>query len=227
MHADHADFARDDGSMRRRLSLVDRLVIAADSVLRTRAGGPTAADRRSPAARHPETALVDGDREVAVRLMRVNHSGEVAAQALYEGQALTARESSVRRALRRAAREEEDHLVWCADRVRELGGTPSALNPLWYAGSYAIGALAGLAGDARSLGFIAETERQVVEHLDGHLERLPAADERSRAILEQMQADEAKHGEDAERAGGEPMPPLVRSFMRLTARVMTGTAYWI
>jgi len=224
MQAHSADNARPAG---RRLSVFDRLVMAADSALRASASGHAEARRPSPADERAGADLIDADRQVASRLMRVNHSGEVAAQALYEGQALTARERHVRRALRRAAREEEDHLVWCEDRVRELGGRPSALNPLWYAGSYAIGALAGLAGDARSLGFIAETERQVVEHLAGHLERLPADDERSRAILEQMQADEARHGADAERAGGVALPPPIRRLMRMTARVMTGTAYWL
>ena len=210
----------------RRLSTLDRLVMAADAALRS-VGAASQPGRPSPANERPDSDLDEGDRRVAASLMRVNHSGEVAAQALYEGQAVTARKSGVRHALRRAAREEQDHLAWCAGRVRELGGTPSVLNPLWYVGSYGIGALAGLAGDARSLGFIAETERQVVEHLAGHLERLPAGDERSRAILEQMRVDEARHGEDAERAGGEPLPPLVRRLMRMTARVMTGTAYWI
>jgi ubiquinone biosynthesis monooxygenase Coq7 len=201
--------------------------MAADSALRSAGGGAPDPQRPSPADRLTNLNLDEADRALSARLMRVNHSGEVAAQALYEGQALTARERDVRRALRRAAREEQDHLAWCDARVRELGGNPSVLNALWYTGSYAIGALAGLAGDRRSLGFIAETERQVVEHLAGHLERLPAGDERSRAILEQMQADEARHGEDAERAGGEPLPPLIQRLMRMTARVMTGTAYWV
>jgi ubiquinone biosynthesis monooxygenase Coq7 len=159
--------------------------------------------------------------------MRVNHAGEVAAQALYEGQAATAREPRLRRALRRAAREERDHLAWCAARIDELGGAPSVLGPVWYSGSFAIGALAGLAGASYSLGFVAETERQVIEHLEGHLDRLPATDARTRAILEQMQRDEAQHGENALRAGAAELPEPIRRLMRLTARVMTGTAFWV
>jgi ubiquinone biosynthesis monooxygenase Coq7 len=224
MQATSADNERSAG---RRLSALDRMVIAADAALRSVGGRSAGPARPTPADQRADTLLDDADRQLAARLMRVNHAGEVAAQALYQGQAMTARQSDVRRALRRAAREEQDHLDWCEERVRELGARPSALNALWYAGSYAIGALAGLAGDERSLGFIVETERQVVEHLGGHLERLPSGDERSRAILEQMQVDEARHGEDAERAGGAPVPPLIRRLMRLTARVMTGTAYWI
>jgi ubiquinone biosynthesis monooxygenase Coq7 len=224
MQAPSVDNGRTAG---RRLSALDRVVIAADAALRSVGGRSASPARPSPADQRADTPLDDADRQLAARLMRVNHSGEVAAQALYQGQATTARQSGVRRALRRAAREEQDHLAWCEERVHELGARPSALNALWYAGSYAIGALAGLAGDERSLGFIVETERQVVEHLAGHLERLPSGDERSRAILQQMQADEARHGEDAERAGGAPPPPPIRRLMRLTARVMTGTAYWI
>jgi len=220
----HAHTAR---TARSRLSPLDQLLIAADSALRASFGELPRASKPSPADQQPEGDLDDAARLHASRLMRVNHSGEVAAQALYEGQALTARERDVRRALRRAAREEQDHLAWCADRVRELGGRPSALNVLWYTGSYAIGALAGLVGDRHSLGFIAETERQVVEHLEGHLSRLPPEDARSRAVLEQMQHDEARHGQDAERAGGTPLPGPIQRLMRLTARVMTGTAYWV
>jgi ubiquinone biosynthesis monooxygenase Coq7 len=212
---------------RSRLSYFDRLVIAADSALRASFGEIPRASRPSPADQRAESDLDDDARQLAARLMRVNHSGEVAAQALYQGQAMTARARSLRRALRRAAHEEHDHLAWCAERVRELGGKPSTLNFLWYAGSYAIGALAGLAGDRNSLGFIAETERQVVEHLSGHLDRLPAADARSRAVLERMQEDEARHGEDAERAGGARLPAPIQGLMRATARLMTGTAYWI
>jgi len=212
---------------RSRLSSFDRLVIAADSALRASFGEAPRASRASPADQRPDSDLDDDARQLSARLMRINHSGEVAAQALYQGQAMTARTRGLRRALWRAAREEHDHLAWCAERVHELGGKPSALNFLWYAGSYAIGALAGLTGDRNSLGFIAETERQVVEHLAGHLERLPADDARSRALLERMQDDEARHGQDAERAGGAPLPAPIQELMRATARVMTGTAYWI
>jgi len=159
--------------------------------------------------------------------MRVNHSGEVAAQGLYHGQALTARRPEIRRQMLEAARDEGDHLAWCHDRLRELGSGPSVLNPLWYAGSLAIGALAGAAGDRISLGFVAETERQVEGHLEDHLSRLPQDDERSRAILDQMKTDEIAHADAATDAGGMDLPMPVRRLMRLTAGVMTRTAYWI
>jgi ubiquinone biosynthesis monooxygenase Coq7 len=159
--------------------------------------------------------------------MRVNHAGEIAAQGLYHGQALTARTPETRAALRRAAAEEGDHLAWCRDRLDELGSRTSVLNPIWYAGSVAIGAVAGLFGDRASLGFMAETERQVEGHLAEHLERLPTDDARSRAIVEQMQADEIGHGQAAIAAGGARLPDPVPRLMRLTARLMTGTAYWI
>lgn len=157
--------------------------------------------------------------------MRVNHAGEIAAQALYHGQALTARNEAVRRSLLEAARDETDHLAWCEQRVRELDSRTSLLAPIWYAGSFAIGALAGLAGDRTSLGFVAETEKQVIEHLESHLHELPPDDERSRRIVEQMRADEARHGAEARSAGGRDLPRPVRELMRRTAQVMTRTAY--
>ena len=159
--------------------------------------------------------------------MRVNHSGEIAAQGLYLGQAITARAPETREALRRAAAEEGDHLAWCRDRLDELGSRPSLLNPLWYAGSVAIGAVAGLFGDRASLGFMAETEKQVEGHLADHLERLPADDARSRAIVERMQADEINHGRAAIAAGAASLPDPVPRLMRQASRFMTGTAYWI
>ncbi len=159
--------------------------------------------------------------------MRVNHTGELAAQALYHGQALFARAAATRELLLQAAREESDHLAWCEVRLRELASRPSVLNPLWYAGSFAIGAVAALAGDHASLGFVAETERQVEGHLDAHLTRLPEGDARSRAILQTMRAEEIAHGASATRAGGVPLPRAVRALMRRTAAVMTGAAYWI
>lgn len=159
--------------------------------------------------------------------MRVNHSGEIAAQGLYQGQALTAGSPATRAALEKAAAEEGDHLAWCRERLDELGSRPSLLNPLWYAGSVAIGALAGLAGDRMSLGFMAETERQVEGHLADHLDRLPADDIRSRTIVQQMQADEIGHGRAALDAGAAELPQPVPKLMRLTARIMTGTAYWL
>jgi 3-demethoxyubiquinol 3-hydroxylase len=157
--------------------------------------------------------------------MRVNHAGEVAAQALYHAQALFARDPEIRKFMMKAAREETDHLAWCETRLKELGARPSVLNPLWYAGSFGIGAVAALLGDKASLGFVAETERQVEGHLKSHLDRLPASDARSRAIVEAMCEDEVGHGEQAQRAGAAAVPGPVREFMRRTARVMTHTAY--
>jgi ubiquinone biosynthesis monooxygenase Coq7 len=159
--------------------------------------------------------------------MRVNHAGEIAAQALYHGQALVARSAATRELLLKSAREETDHLAWCETRLKELESRPSLLNPLWYAGSFAIGALTGLLGDRTSLGFVVETERQVEGHLDEHLARLPPDDDRSRAILEAMRNDEIAHGTNARAAGGAELPSPVRSLMRSTARVMTSTAYWV
>ena len=159
--------------------------------------------------------------------MRVNHAGEVAAQALYHGQALGSGSSAIRDLLLKAAREESDHLAWCEQRLNELGSRPSLLNPLWYGGSFAIGALAARFGDGVSLGFVSETERQVEGHLDEHLQRLPAGDTASRAVVEQMRTDEIQHGQAARNAGGAELPGPVRGLMRLTAKIMTGTAYWI
>ncbi len=206
---------------------IDRLVIELDRALRAMHGlGPTSG-RSSPAGEIPEAPLDERARRHAAGLMRVDHAGEIAAQALYHGQSLTARSARVRKKMNHAAVEENDHLAWCRERLEELGSRPSRLDPLWYAGSFAIGALAGLAGDRVSLGFLAETEHQVVEHLDDHLERLPAEDRRSRAILEQMRVDEGAHANAAERAGGLPLPEPVRRGMRRVARLMTGTAYWV
>jgi ubiquinone biosynthesis monooxygenase Coq7 len=209
----------------RTLSPLDRLLELADTGLRSSFAKPQSA---RPTPGNPAPAPLDsGRRRHVAGLMRVNHAGEIAAQGLYQGQALTARTAQTRAALRQAAAEEGDHLAWCRDRLDELGSQPSLLNPLWYAGSMAIGALAGLCGDRASLGFMAETERQVEGHLADHLERLPPDDARSRAIIEQMQADEVAHGQAAIAAGGEPLPDPVPRLMRLTARFMTGTAYWI
>jgi 3-demethoxyubiquinol 3-hydroxylase len=179
-----------------------------------------------PAGAAP-TALSEPERQLSAELMRVNHAGEIAAQGLYHGQALVARNPEVRNLLEQAAREETDHLAWCEERLLELKDRPSRLDPLWYAGSFAIGVLAGLASDRTSLGFVTETERQVERHLDTHLERLPAGDDRSRQILKQMRADEQAHGELAQRAGGETLPTGVQKLMQATARVMTHTARWI
>ncbi len=168
--------------------------------------------------------MVDADRRLSGALMRVNHVGEVCAQALYQAQALTASSSELRQSMQAAARDEIDHLAWTEQRLRELGDRPSLLNPLWYAGSFAIGVLAGRLGDATSLGFVVETERQVEAHLAGHLDRLPAQDARSRAIVDQMRVDEGRHADAALTAGGKALPAPVRWLMRGAAKVMTTTA---
>jgi ubiquinone biosynthesis monooxygenase Coq7 len=187
---------------------------------------PAHASRALPAAPEAE-ALPAAQRAESARLMRVNHSGEVAAQALYQGQALTARDAAVSAALRHAAAEEADHLAWCERRLRELDGRTSILNPVWYAGSFAIGALAGALGRGTNLGFVAETERQVEAHLRGHMERLGEADPRSRAILERMTHDEMQHGAQAASLGGQRLPFPVGVAMRATARLMTRSSYWL
>ena len=208
------------------MSLIDHLIQELDRGLRTVAAANVAA-RPNPGDGSKESVVEDGARRHAAALMRVNHAGEIAAQALYHGQALTARNPRTREALLQAARDETDHLAWCEQRVRELDDRTSLLAPVWYAGSFAIGALAGLAGDRTSLGFVAETERQVIEHLESHLHALPEGDERSRRIVEQMRDDEARHGKEASAAGGRELPRPVRDMMRRTARVMTRTAYRI
>jgi len=213
---------------RRQYSPFDHLVMSADQALRTLAGKPLVTERPNPAqacAEQPE--LTEAEKDESIRLMRVNHSGEVAAQALYQGQALTARLDAVRERMERAAAEENDHLEWCEQRVRELGGRLSLLNPVWYLGSFAIGAAAGVAGDRWSLGFVAETEQQVTEHLSSHLQRIAAKDVKSRAILEQMKIDETEHGATAKRAGGADLPQPVRRLMKLVSKIMTGSAYRI
>lgn len=209
----------------RDLSPLDRLLAVVDTGLRSTLAAPAPA-RPAPGERTPGPAD-PGRRRHAAALMRVNHAGEIAAQGLYRGQALTARAEETRRTLERAAAEEGDHLAWCRARLDELGSRPSLLDPLWYAASVAIGAAAGLAGDRASLGFMAETERQVEGHLAGHLERLPPDDARSRAIVAQMRKDEIGHGRRAQAAGAAALPAPVAALMRMTARVMTGTAYWL
>ena len=203
---------------------IDDLINGFDRALRTVAGVARAA-RPSPAQRVPEAELRADERAHAAALMRVNHVGEVCAQALYQGQALTARDASARVELERAAHEEEDHLAWSAQRIEELGGRPSLLNPIWYAGSFAMGVAAGALGDKWNLAFLAETERQVEEHLAGHLGKLPEADAKTRALVDSMRADEARHRETAIRLGAADMPRAVRTAMRFAARVMTTVAY--
>ena len=203
---------------------LDTLISTADKALRS-VFAPARAARPSPAS-GPAPELSEADRRESGALMRVNHTGEVAAQALYHGQAFAARNENTRNLLLQAARDETDHLAWCEGRLTELQSRTSFLNPLWYAGSFAIGALAATFGDRVSLGFVAETERQVEGHLDEHLARLPSGDLRSRAILEQMRADEISHGAAARAAGGTELPAPARALMKHTSRVMTHTAYW-
>lgn len=210
----------------RDLSPADRLIRAVDQALRTVAAANVAA-RPYPAEAIPDEVADPTARRHAAGLMRVNHTGEIAAQALYHGQALTARDPALRTQLEEAARDETDHLAWCERRVRELDGHVSLLAPAWYAGSYLIGAVAGLAGDRLSLGFVAETERQVVEHLQSHLRELPAGDLRSREVVARMRDDEARHGAVARDSGARELPEAIRRLMRHTARVMTRTAYRI
>lgn len=203
---------------------IDRLIAEFDRALRT-VSSVAEPSRLSPAAALPEAELSEHDRRHAAALMRVNHVGEVCAQALYQGQALTARDPHARRALERAAREEEDHLAWSAQRVDELGGRTSLLNPVWYAGAFTIGTVAGVLGDRWNLGFLAETERQVEEHLSGHLERLPEKDERTRTLVEAMRADEARHRDTAVRLGAAALPAPVKLAMRFASGLMTRIAY--
>lgn len=206
--------------------MLDRLLCEFDKGLRTIFSVATAA-RPRPGAELPEAELDAGERSDIVAMMRVNHCGEVCAQALYQGQALTTRNPAVREALNAAAREETDHLDWCASRIQELGGRASLLNPLWYAGSLAIGAAAGALGERWNLGFLAETERQVETHLAGHLSRLPQKDKRTLAIVNQMKIDEAGHADLAVQNGARELPAPIRSSMRAASGVMTRTAYWI
>jgi 3-demethoxyubiquinol 3-hydroxylase len=218
----------------RSLSPVDHLLGEIGKAINV-LGSPARAARALPEASAGGAApgastdgvLGEADRRRSARLMRVNHAGEVAAQALYRGQALTARNAQAATALSQAAAEEIDHLAWCEQRIAELGGRVSVLNPLWYAGSFLIGSLAGALGDRTSLGFLSETEQQVESHLQDHLERLPAADGRSRAIVEQMQHDEIAHGAKAQTLGAATLPGWVKGAMRLTSRLMTRGSYWL
>jgi 3-demethoxyubiquinol 3-hydroxylase len=206
---------------------LDSVIAAVDRALRA-VCAPAHAARAAPGSEAAAPGpLSEPERRESAALMRVNHAGELAAQALYHGQALVARSQSLRAMLLSAARSESDHLAWCETRLQELAARPSLLNPLWYAGSFAIGAAAGLMGDRTSLGFVAETERQVEGHLDEHLGRLPASDVRSRAILETMRAEEIAHGASATAAGGKSLPAPLPRLMRYTARVMTRTSYWL
>lgn len=203
---------------------IDRLIIGFDRALRTLCG-PAVSLRPVPGENLPNLELSAAEKRHAAALMRVNHSGEVCAQALYQGQALTARDDAARKTLERAAAEETEHLAWTAQRIDELGGRVSVLNPFFYAGSFAIGALSGLLGDKWSMGFLAETERQVEGHLDSHLEQLPAQDEKSRAIVAQMKEDEARHANMALAHGAAELPTPVKQAMRISSRLMTVSTY--
>ena len=210
----------------RALTSLDRLLVDAQNALDTVFGAPVA-ERPNPSAGEPEIVLDDAERRHAAGLMRINHVGEVCAQALYVGQAAVARDEATRKHLLEAAQEETDHLAWCAQRLGELDSRPSLLNPLWYAGSYAIGVLAGLRGDGWNLGFVVETERQVEAHLDEHLQTLPPADARSRAILHTMKTDEARHADNAQAQGARVLPPPVPTMMAMASNLMKRIAYRI
>jgi len=209
----------------RELSPVDRLLASANNALRTVATPAGRPARDNPSETLADARLTPAQKSHAAGLMRVNHAGEIAAQALYQGHATVARDKSIEQQMQRAADEEFDHLAWCEQRLEELGESPSRLAPVWYAGAFAIGAASGILGDKWSLGFIAETERQVCAHLDSHLEGLPQDDAKSRAIVKTMRDEEQEHGENAINAGAAELPEPVKKLMRLTAKVMTSTAY--
>lgn len=213
--------------MSRQLNPVDLLIGQLDQGLRTVFGKPDITERPDPAKTAEEGELTDSEKKLSARLMRINHAGEIAAQALYQGQALTAKNANIKNQMQHSAQEEYDHLDWCEKRVKALDSHTSYLNPLWYTGSLAIGALAGAIGDKWSLGFVVETEKQVGQHLTEHMQRLPQNDHKSRAVLEQMDIDEAQHASKAQAAGAVELPLPVKGLMKLTSKVMTKTAYWI
>lgn len=205
---------------------VDKLIIGFDQALRT-VFAPAQGFRKTPGKISPGDALSDEEKQAAIRMMRINHSGEVCAQALYQGQAISARNPEVQVALKDAAREEIDHLAWCETRLQELGGRKSVLNPFWYSASFGLGVFSGLLGDKWNLAFLVETERQVEGHLQGHLEKISSADHRTRAIMEQMKADEKNHADTGLAHGAGELPSPVKATMKLTSRLMTRSAYWI
>ncbi len=211
----------------RHLTPIDQFIAQSDHALRTLFGQPVTTERENPSSDTDEAHLSEVERKRSAGLMRVNHAGEVSAQALYQGQALTARLDKVRQSMERAALEENDHLAWTEQRLLELSSQKSILNPVWYCGSFAIGAIAGLLGDKWSLGFVAETEHQVIRHLDDHLQKLPENDARSEAILKQMKIDEAHHATVALEGGGAELPRPVKKLMAAMSRVMTTSAYYM
>lgn len=211
----------------RNYTFLDTLCLQFDNALKTLQGQVTTTERTNPANNIAETELTPTEQKQAASLMRVNHVGEVCAQALYQGQAFTAKTEKVRHEMQQASAEENDHLDWCQTRLQQLNSRVSYLNPIWYAGSFAMGALAGFLGDKWSLGFVVETENQVEQHLAGHLEALPEGDLKSRAIVAQMQADEAEHARHAASLGAAALPKWVPGVMRVKAKVMTSLAYWV
>jgi ubiquinone biosynthesis monooxygenase Coq7 len=211
----------------RTYTTTDVLFLLADDALTTLFGRPRTTGRENPSANVDEGQLSSLEKVQSTRLMRVNHTGEVCAQALYRSQALTARSDALKKRMVQAAREENDHLRWCEDRIETLGGKKSLLNPIWYTASFALGTVAGLIGDRWNLGFLAETERQVEKHLEDHLDRLPESDARSRAVVQQMKEDELSHATSALRAGAAELPDPIKKWMRLTSRVMTKTSHWL
>jgi ubiquinone biosynthesis monooxygenase Coq7 len=214
--------------MLRHYNLLDRLLVETDKALRTIYARPIGSGRQNPADAVTEFSdLSDSERKQSARLMRINHAGEVSAQGLYQGQSLTARDPTIAKQMKQSAVEENDHLVWCDQRLEDLGSHKSVLGPLWYLGSFTIGAFTGLIGDRWSLGFVKETEHKVVNHLDDHLQRISDSDLESRAILEQMKTDELHHAHVASSAGAVDLPGPVRGLMTLASKVMTKTAYWI
>lgn len=211
----------------RLLSPIDRLLAGVNNALRTIAAPATHTARQNPAADIADADLSNEERSHSAGLMRVNHAGEIAAQGLYQGHAAVARDLATEQQMQKAANEEFDHLAWCEQRLAELNESPSRLSPLWYAGAFAIGAASGVLGDRWSLGFIAETEKQVCAHLESHLDRLPDDDVKSRAIVEKMRDEEQQHGDNAVDAGAAQLPEPIQRLMQLTAKVMTRTAYWL
>jgi len=211
----------------RKISAIDRIVMGADQALRTLFTTPCGTGRPNPSQGHEECELSTKDKRHVAGLMRINHAGEISAQALYQGQAFTAKLPNVREKMEQAAIEENDHLIWCEKRIKELDSRTSLLNPLWYAGSFTIGALAGSAGDKWSLGFVVETENQVVKHLEEHLESIPGNEVKSKVILEQMKEDELHHATMALESGAAELPKPAKLLMKLTSKVMTKTAYHI
>lgn len=209
------------------LSPLDKLLEQCQQALEIISGHSKQGTRDYPAEKTIETDLTTADKKHIAGLMRVNHAGEIAAQALYQGQALTARSDTIKIQMQQSCIEEIDHLNWCRQRIEEMGSKPSLLTPLWYAGSFAIGAMAGIAGDEWSLGFVEETENQVMKHLESHIEKLPIDDQKTKIILKQMYQDEAHHADVARQAGAKELPKPVKKLMTLVSKVMTKTAYWV